>query len=177
VTGIALVLGRELGCSSEDMDTLRFAGHLHDIGKIGIRDSILLKPGRLSAEEFEKIKEHPIIGADILNQLGLWDRERQIIRCHHERFDGTGYPDGLAAADIPFLARILAVADAYDAMASDRAYRRRMEEALILRNIQEGSGTQFDPQVVHAFQNSHLKLKAVFEEVKQSGDGAEFRTF
>jgi len=155
VTEIALVLGRALECSSEELNVLNFAGPLHDIGKIGIRDDILLKPGRLSAEEFEKIKEHPVIGANMLSQLGLWDRERQIIRGHHERYDGTGYPDGLRQEEIPFLARILSVADAYDAMASDRAYRKRMEQALIFNIIEGGAGTQFDPQVVDVFRRLH----------------------
>jgi putative nucleotidyltransferase with HDIG domain len=159
VTEIALVLGRELGCSAEELNVLNFAGPLHDIGKIGIRDDILLKPGRLSTEEFEKIKEHPIIGANMLTQLGLWDRERQIIRCHHERFDGGGYPDGLRREEIPFLARILSLADAYDAMASDRAYRKRMDETLILRVIQDGAGTQFDPRIVDAFQRVYREGK------------------
>jgi putative nucleotidyltransferase with HDIG domain len=153
VTGISLILGKELGCTGEELDILNFAGHLHDIGKIGIRDDILLKPGRLTAQEFEKIKEHPAIGANILEQLGMWEKERQIIRCHHERFDGTGYPDGLKCEQIPFLARILSVADVYDAMASDRAYRKRMEEELILKVINEGAGTQFDPDVVAAFKH------------------------
>ena len=151
VTGISLILGKKLDCSSEELDILNFAGHLHDIGKIGIRDDILLKPGRLTPEEFEKIKEHPVIGANILEQLGLWERERLIIRCHHERFDGTGYPDGLKQKEIPFLARILSVADVYDAMASDRAYRKKMEENLIIKIIREGSGTQFDSGIVDAF--------------------------
>jgi len=151
VTGISLILGKQLGCSGEGLDILNFAGHLHDIGKIGIRDDILLKPGRLTPKEFEKIKEHPVIGANILEQLGMWEKERQIIRCHHERFDGTGYPDGLKGGQIPFLARILSVADVYDAMASDRAYRKRMEENLILKIINEGAGTQFDPDVVAEF--------------------------
>jgi putative nucleotidyltransferase with HDIG domain len=155
VTEIALILGRALGCSSEELNVLHFAGPLHDIGKIGIRDDILLKPGRLSAEEFEKIKEHPVIGANMLSQLGLWDRERLIIRSHHERYDGTGYPDGLRQEEIPFLARILSVADAYDAMASDRAYRKRMEQDLILDIIEGGAGTQFDPQVVAVFRTLH----------------------
>jgi putative nucleotidyltransferase with HDIG domain len=155
VTDLALILGRELGCSADELNILNFAGPLHDIGKIGIRDDILLKPDRLTAEEFEKIKEHPVIGANMLSQLGLWDEERRIIRCHHERFDGRGYPDGLKEAEIPFLARILSLADAYDAMASDRAYRKRMEPGLILRIIQEGAGTQFDPRVVEAFQKAH----------------------
>ncbi|MEJ2168986.1 MAG: response regulator [Desulfobacterales bacterium] len=157
VTGISLIIGRQLGCTGEELDILNFAGHLHDIGKIGIRDDILLKPGRLTQEEFEKIKEHPAIGANILEQLGMWEKERQIILCHHERFDGTGYPDGLKEKQIPFLARILSVADVYDAMASDRAYRKRMEERIILKVIHEGSGTQFDPDIVAAFDRVYKK--------------------
>ena len=155
VTGLSTILGRQLGCSSEELDTLKFAGHLHDIGKIGIRDDILLKPGRLTDEEFEKIKDHPVIGANILEQLGLWEKERQIIRCHHERFDGSGYPDGISQEEIPFLARILSVADVYDAMASDRAYRKKMEDNVILNVINEGQGTQFDPDVVTAFNKAY----------------------
>ncbi len=151
VTGISLIIGKHLGCTIEELDILNFAGHLHDIGKIGIRDDILLKPGRLTEEEFEKIKEHPAIGSNILEQLGMWEKERQIIRCHHERFDGAGYPDGLKEKEIPLLARILSVADVYDAMASDRAYRKRMEEKIILKVIHEGSGSQFDPDIVAAF--------------------------
>jgi putative nucleotidyltransferase with HDIG domain len=161
VTEIAFTLGRELHCTAEELNILNFAGPLHDIGKIGIRDEILLKPGRLTAEEFEKIKEHPVIGANMLSQLGLWERERQIIRCHHERFDGTGYPDGLGREDIPFLARILSVADAYDAMASDRAYRNRMEESLIRKILQQGAGTQFDPRIVSAFQKAYGEGKII----------------
>jgi len=153
VTGISLIIGKQLGCTSEELDILNFAGHLHDIGKIGIRDDILLKPDRLTSKEFKKIKEHPAIGANILEHLGMWEKERQIIHCHHERFDGTGYPDGLKREQIPLLARILSVADVYDAMASDRAYRKRMEEELILKVIHEGAGTQFDPDVVAAFKH------------------------
>jgi HD-GYP domain-containing protein (c-di-GMP phosphodiesterase class II) len=155
VTGISLILGKQLGCTGEELDILNFAGHLHDIGKIGIRDDILLKPDRLTFQEFKKIKEHPAIGANILEHLGMWEKERQIIRYHHERFDGTGYPDGLKREQIPFLARILSVADVYDAMASDRAYRKRMEEEIILKVINEGAGTQFDPDVVAAFKHEY----------------------
>ena len=159
VTGLSLILGQHLGCSKEELDTLNFAGHLHDIGKIGIRDDILLKPGRLTSEEFEKIKDHPVIGANILEQLGLWEQERQIIRCHHERFDGSGYPDGIKDQKIPFLARILSVADVYDAMASERAYRKKMEDDVIIKIINEGVGTQFDPDVVAAFNNVYKEGK------------------
>jgi len=141
-----------MGCTHEELDILNSAGRLHDIGKIGIADAILLKPGRLTDDEFEKIKEHPDIGAGIVGQLGLWDREKQLIRYHHERFDGRGYPKGLKGENIPLLARILSLADAYDAMASDRAYRKKMDESKILKIIDDCSGTQFDPQVVRAFQ-------------------------
>ena len=159
VTGLSIVLGKQLGCSKEELDVLNFAGHLHDIGKIGIRDDILLKPGKLTDAEFEKIKDHPVIGANILEQLGLWEKERQIIRCHHERFDGSGYPDGIKQDAIPFLARILSVADVYDAMASDRAYRKKMADEVILKIINEGNGSQFDPDVVAAFNQAYTDGK------------------
>lgn len=151
VAEISMEIGKSMGCTKEELDILNFAGRLHDIGKIGIRDDILLKPGPLDGEEFEKIKEHPVIGGNIVGQLGLWDREQEIIRHHHERYDGSGYPDGLSGKDIPFLARILSVADAYDAMASDRAYRKKMPYEKVLGIIESGAGKQFDPEVVSVF--------------------------
>ncbi len=151
VTDISTVVGRELGCTAEEIDILNVAGRLHDIGKIGIRDEILLKPDKLTKEEFEKIKEHPSIGASIIKNLGFWNRELDIIKCHHEKYDGTGYPDGLKGDDIPLLSRILSIADVYDALASDRPYRNRMDEKSILEYLQQGSGTQFDPKVVDIF--------------------------
>ncbi|MDQ1331171.1 MAG: Response regulator, partial [Thermodesulfobacteriota bacterium] len=151
VTDISTIIGRELGCTTEELDILNVAGRLHDIGKIGIRDEILLKPDKLTKEEFEKIKEHPLIGANIIKNLGFWNREINIIKCHHERFDGTGYPDGLKGKEIPLLSRILSIADVYDALASDRPYRKRMEEKCILKYMQEGAGTQFDPEIVEVF--------------------------
>jgi len=169
VTRFALILGKALGCSSEELDVLNFAGHLHDIGKIGIRDDILLKPGKLSAAEFEEIQEHPVIGANILAQLGFWERERRIIRHHHERWDGSGYPDGLKMEDIPFLARILSVADVYDALSSDRTYRKKMDEPQVLKILQQGSGTQFDPKVVAAFFKLHGSGQLQLESEKDMG--------
>ena len=154
-----------MGGSQEDQDILNVAGQLHDIGKIGIRDDILLKPGRLTDEEFRLIKEHPVIGANIVERLGLWDREKNIIRCHHERFDGKGYPDGLAGESIPMLARILSVADVYDAIASDRAYRKRMAESEILKIMYGGSGTQFDAGVIDTFRSLYDRglLRTIIE--------------
>ncbi len=157
VTEIALVIGKEIGCSKEEIDILNFSGLLHDIGKLGIPDDILLKPGRLTREEFEKIKEHPDIGADIVGHLGLWDQEQQLIRSHHERFDGDGYPNRLKGTEIPLLARILSVSDAYDAMASDRAYRRKMSEEKIIDILNGGAGTQWDPAIVAVFLKLHAR--------------------
>lgn len=151
VAKYAHMIAEEMGCTEEELNIISFAGSLHDIGKIGIRDDILLKPGKLTDEEYEKIKEHPVIGADIISKLGLWDREMEIIRHHHERFDGKGYPDGLKGEEIPKLARILFVADSFDAMASDRAYRRKMDINEVIGIIKENSGKQFDPVAVNAF--------------------------
>ena len=130
VTELAVSIGKEMGCSDEELDLLSFSGNLHDIGKLGIPDSILLKPGPLTGTEFEAIKKHPIIGANIVGHLGLLTAEQKIILHHHERWDGKGYPDGLKGESIPFLSRILSVADVYDAMASDRAYRKKLPTML-----------------------------------------------
>lgn len=151
VTRLAVAMGQAIGRTNEDLEILNVAGLLHDIGKIGIRDEILLKSGRLDENEYKIIQQHPVIGAEIMDNLGLWHREKQIVRGHHERYDGTGYPDRLKGDDIPVLARILSIADVYDALASDRAYRRRMEEEKILDIIYGGAGSQFDPEMVDVF--------------------------
>lgn len=169
VTAIAITIGEAMECTPEEIDILNTAGHLHDIGKIGIRDDILLKPDRLTNEEYNLIKEHPDIGAGIVEQLGLWSREQEIIRSHHEWFDGTGYPRGLEKEDIPLLARILSVADVYDALASDRAYRKKMPEEKVLGIIEEGAGRQFDKKVVDLFLELHREGKiSEFSQVGQA---------
>ena len=155
VTRLALAIAKKMDCSREEQEILNVAGLLHDIGKIGIRDEILLKPGRLTSEEFDIIKQHPVIGADIMDNMGLWHREKQIVRCHHERFDGNGYPDKLEGQQIPLLARILTIADVYDAIASDRAYRKRMDESEILDIIYGGAGSQFDPDIIDIFRRMY----------------------
>ncbi|MEW6672539.1 MAG: HD domain-containing phosphohydrolase [Thermodesulfobacteriota bacterium] len=157
VTDLSILIGREMGCAAEELDILNVAGRLHDIGKIGIRDDILLKPGQLTESELQKVKEHPNIGADIVGKLGMWGREQQIIRCHHERFDGLGYPRGLRQDRIPQLARILFVADAFDAMTSDRAYRKKLDVKNAVQMLQAGAGTQFDPEIVKAFNDLYRK--------------------
>lgn len=150
VTRLALEIAYELKCNPDELRKLESAGPLHDIGKIGIDDHILKKPERLTDQEFEVIKTHPIIGVNIVSHLGLDEEELAIIRNHHERWDGRGYPDGLEAQDIPKLARILSVADAFDAMNSDRAYRNRLPFSQCIEELKKNAGTQFDPQVVDA---------------------------
>ncbi len=151
VTEIALEIAEEMQCPQNIMDALAFGGFLHDIGKIGVKDTILLKPGRLTDEEFEEIKKHPIIGDSIVEPLGSFPEERLIIRHHHERFDGRGYPDGLAGEDIPLAARILAVADTYDSMTTTRPYRKGLPHQVAIDEIKRCSGSQFDPEVARAF--------------------------
>lgn len=151
VTDMALNIAAVLGCSREQMEILSFGGILHDIGKIGIRDAILLKPARLTADEYNLVKQHPIIGTRIVEPLGLIQEERDIIRHHHERPDGLGYPDGLKGDQIPLLARIMSVADAFDAMTSDRPYRAARTIEQSLEELKRCRGRQFDTDVVGAF--------------------------
>ncbi|SMC19462.1 HD domain-containing protein [Desulfacinum hydrothermale DSM 13146] len=151
VTLWAVRLAREMSINGTQIDILKTVGYLHDIGKIGMPDEILNKPGSLTAEEYEIVKKHPVIGESIIKDLGLGFEERSIIRHHHERWDGRGYPDGLAGEDIPLLARIVAVADAFDAMTSRRAYRESLPLEKAVSEIRVNSGKQFDPHVVEAF--------------------------
>ena len=157
VSAYAMSIAKENGCSQEEITKLDISGNLHDIGKIGIPDSILLKPGSLTDEEYEIIKKHPVIGSNIIGHLGMWTEEQDIIRHHHEKFDGTGYPDRLKGEEIPLLARILSVADVYDALTTDRSYRRRMSDKAAVEIIKENSGSQFDPEIVNVFSDLYGK--------------------
>ncbi len=130
------------------------AARVHDIGKMGVRDGALLKPGKLTDEEYEEIKRHAAIGADLIANLEMYRRSAPIVRHHHERWDGRGYPDGIASDEIPLGARIIAVADSFDAMTSDRPYRRAMSFGVALAEIRRNSGIQFDPQIVEAFEQA-----------------------
>jgi putative nucleotidyltransferase with HDIG domain len=151
VTRYATEVARILGCSGPQIESMQTVGYLHDIGKIGVRDSILNKPGPLTAAEYEIVKKHPAIGDSIVSELGLSPEERSIIRHHHERWDGAGYPDGLAGKDIPLLARIVSVVDAFDAMTSERAYRHAMSREESLAELLKNRGSQFDPSALDAF--------------------------
>ena len=150
VSHIALRLGSKMALTRSQMDVLATGALLHDVGKIGIPDSVLLKPSRLTDEEHEVMKQHPILGVRMLKAVGGLSSVLPVVRHHHERFDGRGYPDGLQGESIPLLARVVFVADAFDSMVRDRTYRRGVSEEHALREILRNSGTQFDPEVVRA---------------------------
>jgi response regulator RpfG family c-di-GMP phosphodiesterase len=146
-----LTLAEDLGLKHDDLIQTGRGALLHDVGKIGVRDSILLKPGKLTEEEWVEMRMHPQIGYNILQNIEFLSPAAEIVLCHQERWDGRGYPNGLAGADIPFGARIFAVVDTLDAMTSDRPYRKAMSFEAAIEEIRFCSGTQFDPRVVSAF--------------------------
>jgi putative nucleotidyltransferase with HDIG domain len=151
VTLFAILLGQQFHLSGEDLELIRVATPLHDIGKIGIDDAILRKPGKLTPAEFEVMKSHTTRGAKIIEQIPDLHQALPIVRSHHERWDGHGYPDGLKGEDIPRLARIVAVANAFDAMVFDTPYRRGQLVEIAFAEIERQQGGQFDPDVVTAF--------------------------
>ena len=153
MTSSALMIADSLGLSEADRSTLELAAYMHDIGKIGISDAILMKPDKLSDAEWAEMKAHPDIGSEILSNIEELSDLSLIIRHHHERVDGTGYPHGLSGEQIPLLSRILAIADAYDAMTSDRPYRPRMSKAQAQKQLMDGAGAQFDRELVDVFLN------------------------
>jgi HD-GYP domain-containing protein (c-di-GMP phosphodiesterase class II) len=170
-------LGRELGLGADELGDIYLAGLLHDIGKIGIRDTVLHKPGALTPEEREHIQQHVLIGYSILSDLRQIRNLLPGVLYHHERYDGQGYPDGLAGEDIPLLARILAVADAYDAMSHPRPYRDSMPYGRVEEVLSQGAGTQWDQKVVDAFfrcrQRIHaIRQRGVGDSLRQAIDGA-----
>ncbi len=151
MVSIVKEVGRKLGLEKKDVINLERAAVLHDLGKIGISDSILRKKGRLTKKEYEEIKRHPVIGAEIIRSIHFLKDVVPLILHHHERFDGSGYASGLKGGNIPVGARVLAVADVYQALISDRPYRRAYPKRTAIKIIREGSGTEFDPEVVRAF--------------------------
>ncbi len=150
ISDLSLRVGTQLGLGDEALKRLELGALLHDIGKIGVPSGILLKPGRLSAAERAVMEMHPVLGERIIAPIDRLQEVRSIVRHCHERWDGRGYPDGLAGADIPLEARIIFVCDAYHAMTTDRPYRRRLSHPEAVRRLREGSGSQFDPRVVDA---------------------------
>lgn len=151
VTDYSLAVGRMICLSDSDIQRLELAAVLHDIGKIGIRDSVLLKNDRLTDEEFEEIKKHTIYGEEILNHIKHFKNIIPGVKYHHERYDGRGYPEGVKGEDIDITARIIAIADTFDAMTTDRPYRKGLSFETAFEELKRCSGTQFDPELVKAF--------------------------
>jgi len=151
VTLVSILIGQELGLSEQELDVLRHAATFHDIGKIAVPDDVLAKPGRLTDKEFEAMKVHPVEGARICSKLQSLRTAVPLVRSHHERMDGRGYPDGLVGESIPIGARIIAVADTWDAITSDRPYREGQPGFVALEEIRRCAGPQFDRRVVRSF--------------------------
>jgi putative two-component system response regulator len=151
VAEYSVLIAKQMGLDNNAQEQIRITGQLHDIGKIGLRESILNKPGRLTDEEFEMMRNHPMVGSEILRPVVMDECVICGVRHHHERFDGKGYPDKLVGEQIPLEARILAVADTFDAMTTNRAYRTSLGYEKAVAEIERCSGTQFDPGVAAAF--------------------------
>ena len=151
VSRIALLVGKELGLTKQELEDLRFGSVLHDIGKIAVPDAILNKPGKLTDEEWVQMREHSVKGADILRPIPRLAGAADIVRHHHERYDGNGYPDGLAGEDIPIGARILTTIDSYSAMVDQRSYKAARPHEDAEAELRRCTGTQFDPRVADAF--------------------------
>lgn len=156
--------------TESEMYTIAFCSKLHDVGKIGVRDSVLLKDGKLTFEEMEIIKQHTTIGSDAIENSMKLVRENQflkyvyeMVRWHHEKWNGSGYPEGLAGNDIPFVARVMAVADVYDALTSIRPYKSSIEHKVAVKIIKEGRETHFDPEIVDIF----LRIEDKFDEIRE----------
>src|SRR4030081_2362060 len=156
----AMELAKELGLNEDETEALRAASVLHDIGKLAVPEHIISKPGKLTPEEFEKMKIHPIVGAEILEQVDFPYPVVPIVRAHHERWDGSGYPYGLKGEEIPIGARILSAVDCLDALATDRQYRRALPLDAAMAKIESESGSTFDPNVINI-------LKARYRELEQ----------
>lgn len=170
VSTYSIMLARKLGLEDKDVNLIELAANFHDIGKIGISDSILLKPGKLTDEEYAAIKLHPVIGENILSTSDTFKDCLPIIRHHHERIDGKGYPDGLQAENIPYFARLLAVCDTFDAITSKRVYRERADITSALEELKKVKGTQLDGKLVDVFVNlvtdNMEKIEQIINEFK-----------
>jgi len=155
----AVEVARELNLSADETEALRAAALLHDIGKLAVPEQIISKPGRLTPEEFEKMKVHPLVGAEILDRVAFPYPVAPIVRSHHERWDGSGYPDGIAGEQIPIGARILAAVDCLDALASHRQYRPALPLVAAMAKVEEKSGTWFDPRIVEILARRYIELE------------------
>lgn len=167
VAYFSLTLGKEIGLSDEELYDLELAALFHDIGKIGVPDAVLLKPSRLTEEEFQQMKSHPEKSFEILEGFTHFDKVAKWAKHHHERWDGRGYPDGLKEEEIPLYSRIILIADTFDAMTSSRPYRKGLEYSVAYAELEEFAGSQFDPDLAIAF------IKAMKREEAKNEDTFE----
>ena len=170
VSEFSVLIGKKLGLSEDDLRRLKIGGLFHDVGKIGVPDNILQKEGKLSEDEYSEIKNHPTIGAHILSTASIFQDILPIVKYHHERYDGKGYPERLQGENIPYLARITAVADTFDAMTSKRVYRDSIPLDQVIEEFKRCRGTQFDPGLADLFvdilendYNSILEIQKKYE--------------
>ena len=170
VSEYSVLIGKKLGLSDKDLDNLRIGGLFHDIGKIGVPDSILQKNGSLNDDEYSQIKQHPNIGVHILAHATIFKDILDIVEHHHEKYDGSGYPSKLAGEDIPYLARIAAIADSFDAMTSCRSYRDALPIETVISEFERCKGTQFDPKIDDLFldvlRNDYGSIQKIMEKYK-----------
>ena len=164
VSEYSVLLGKYLNLSEDDLHLLQVGGLFHDVGKIGIPDSILLKTEKLTDEEYSEIKNHPTIGAHILSSATIFEKAIPIVKHHHERYDGMGYPSKLIGKNIPYLARVAAIADSFDAMTSRRTYRDSLDIDTVKNEIYKNKGTQFDPEIADVFLDI---LNNHYEEIEE----------
>ena len=172
VSEYSVLIGEKLGMSKEDIRRLQIGGLFHDVGKIGVPDNILQKNDKLTDDEYSEIKNHPTIGAQILSTASIFQDIIPIVKYHHERYDGQGYPCRLKGKDIPYLARITAVADAFDAMTSKRVYRDSLSIDVVISEIEKNKGTQFDPEIADVFldilKNDYDKIEEIRNKYKEA---------
>ena len=170
VSAYSVLIGKKLNLSESDLKTLQIGGLFHDIGKIGVPDSILLKESKLTDDEYSEIKNHPSIGAHILSNASIFQAIIPIVKHHHEKYDGHGYPSQLKGEDIPYFARIAAIADSFDAMTSRRTYRDSLSMDVVIAEFERCKGTQFDPKLADIFldilRNDFSEIKSIQEKYK-----------
>ena len=170
VSEFSILIGQKINLDSDTIHDLKIGGLFHDIGKIGIPDSILLKESKLNDNEYSQIKNHPTIGAHILGDAKVFENIIPIVKHHHEKFDGTGYPSGLKGSEIPLIARIASVADTFDAMTSKRTYRDSLPISVVKEELKRCSGSQFDPEIASVFldilENDYCKIVEIQEKYK-----------
>jgi len=167
VAAISELLAESMNINREWIENIHIAAHLHDIGKVGVPDNILNKEGKLTLEEYEKMKEHAVIGYNIVKKISMWEGISRYVKYHHERYDGSGYPEGLKGKDIPLGARIIAVADTYDAITTKRSYKPALSHEDALEEIKWCSGFQLCPEVIEAFIKEHENIRNLLKDVQR----------